>query len=179
MREIFVHEDFLKMIEFLPKENYFSAARYIKEKLNDFKGDEYGFEDIKVIEKPKISLEEKSIKFKTLYDLLLPISSFYIKKVNSGYGSTVVYELKNTVMFGYDYFGIYASYNEEDIIIDLWMWDCNNIEGDGKNLLKALNLIGRELNLILIDWREPLLVNLVIQHKIENYLNDYTWCSIS
>ncbi|MFA7615525.1 MAG: hypothetical protein WCY16_02970 [Weeksellaceae bacterium] len=176
MNTIFFHEDFYKLIEFLPKENYFEISHYNKNNSNFSKQNTFGFIEMDIIPPPTFKLIDRKIPIAALEKILNQHSIFFSDNINSGYGNTS-YDMDNIIGYGYEYFTIFVSY-ESEIVSDIWIWDSKINEGTGENFVKTISLIIDTFDLLLIDWRKLLIIYSDSYDIIKKYLNIFTWASI-
>lgn len=168
---IYYHEDFYRQIELMPEENYFKLLRDTENK--SIPDSDYGFIKIKERNEYSIKTEDKQIKFKNVNDTLAPFIINYYCIVETGYGSHT--ELKiNTVAFGFERIAIFIEKNKNDIIKNIWLCQSPLLPNDfsGRNLILALDKLGKEYGLILIDWDEEVAVRLTSLKSIHKYLTE-------
>lgn len=176
MNSIFFHEDFYKLIEFLPKENYFEISHFNKHNSNFSKQNTFGFIEMDIIPPPTCKLIDRKIPISLLEKILNQHSIFLFSNIKSGYGNTS-YNMDNTIGYGYEYLTIFVSY-ENEIVSDIWIWDSKINDGTGENLVKIISLIINTFDLLLVDWRELLIIYSDSHDIIKKYLNEFTWASI-
>lgn len=170
MEPIYYHEDFYRQIELIPEENYFSTNKYIND-LPLTEGSKYGIYNIVERKEQKVKTIDRNIPLSGIKKLLNPLSLFYSDQVQSGY-STAVYNVENTVVWGFERYGIFVECNDS-YAKNIWL--CNSAkfskENTGKFLAKALKSIGEYYALILVDWNKELVVKLDSEQIILDYLN--------
>ena len=168
---VFFHEDFYKMKELLPEENYFATNKYISDLPNE-NSNEYGYTNINIISKQPIQLKENKISFKDVEDLLNPISLSFFNKVESGFGNTT-YVKSNTVVWGFERFGIFVEF-QNNSIQNIWLCESHlfSTSNNGYQLQKALNLIGKNYKLILADWDKGIVIRISSLSSLKKYLTN-------
>ena len=169
---IFYHEDLYRQIELMPQENYFKILSVVNDRNLDYDYSS-GFVSIKERSEQKIKIEDLSIKFSLVKDKL---ENFIIKEYNvvqTGYSDTITTK-KNTLALGFERIAIFFELSNSGIIKNIWM--CQSIYlpkvSISNNLFNALIILGKDYNLILVDWNEEIAVRLSFPKAAKVYLQN-------
>ena len=172
MDSIFYHEDFYRQIELIPQENYFKALKNISANSIDYES-EHGFISIVERGEQKIRTEDLNIQFDSVNQEL---EKFTIKKydiVKTGYGNTITVK-KNTVALGFERIALFFELTQSDMVRNIWL--CQSLDlprvSISNNLLNAMVTLGREYNLILVDWNEEVAIRLSSIKAVKSYLEE-------
>ena len=168
---IIFHEDFYRQIELVPVENYFERNSFI-ENLPDNAASEYGFEYCRARKEQPIKISERKIYLEPIKELFTPLASDYFTHVEAAYGSTVTYKKENTVVWGFDRYGVFAETDKDGIVESIYLCQNNKffIDNNGDTLSKALFLLGQQYDLVLIDWNQEIIIRFYSKPEIEKYL---------
>ena len=168
---IFIHEDFFKMIELIPKENIFATNKTIQElpeveKLNN------SFTSCTVLPSTIIKLEDQKIPLKKTRTILETKAISFHDKISSGY-STTVNSIDNTLAWGFERYGVFVEY-VNNTTKSIWL--CNSAKFSSDNsarmLTKAILELAIELELILVDWNRQIVIDITKEMILKNYLTN-------
>ncbi len=172
MRTTFWHEDDFGMIELVPAENHADSSEQTQ-KAERF-GEEHrdpggsGWNDMYVIDPPKVRLDTLRISLAELSAALLPTMQQY-DEVYTGY-STYRELMQRTAGWGYEPFDLFATTEDDDTVTHL----CLNFDvGNAFEPVAAGNVIlglPRAAELILIDWYWDAVVPLADEDMLARYL---------
>lgn len=88
--------------------------------------------------------------------------------VCTGYGATDRVLCSNTVGYGQGYAAIY--YNQQNGLVE-HIWVTNHFIIDKDRLTDFLIQCGKKWNLLLVDWNEPIVIDICNKGEVEKYLN--------
>ena len=169
---IFYHEDFYRQIELIPQENYFKALKDISDNRIDYEA-EHGFVSIVEREEQKIRTEDLNIQFDLVNHKLERLTIRKYNIVKTGYSNTVTIK-KNTVALGFERIALFFELTQSGIIKNIWLCQSTDLPkvSISNNLLNAMVALGREYNLILIDWNEEVAVRISSIKAVKSYLEE-------
>lgn len=169
---IFFHEDFYRQIELIPQENYFTILSNVNNNSLEYE-DGNGFVSISERGEQKIKTEELNILFESVKQKL---EKFIIEKydvVKTGYNNTITIK-ENTVALGFERIAIFFELTITGIIKNIWL--CQSIDlpkiSISNNLLNSMVILGKEYNLILVDWNEEVAIRLSVTNTVMTYLRE-------
>lgn len=169
---IFFHEDFYRQIELIPQENYFAILNNSNYGDLDYE-DSNGFISITERGEQKIRTEDLNIQFDWVKQ---KVEKFIIEKydtVKIGYNNTVTIK-ENTVALGFDRIAMFFELTITGIIKNIWL--CQSLDlpkfSISNNLFNSLVILGREYNLILVDWNEEVAIRLSVSNAVMTYLKE-------
>ena len=169
---IYFHEDDYRQIELVPQENFHDNLKFITEESVNVNSSEYGFESIIERKEQKLKLSDRNISLIEICKILDPICLSFSEYVETGYGQAV-FVAGNTVVWGFERYGIFVKYNKDFIVEAIWL--CSSFlfsqDNSGKTLSKALSAIADVYKLILIDWNKEIIVSINMVGELEKYLN--------
>ncbi len=170
---IVFHEDFYRQVEFVPEENYFERNNYINN-LPPNQGGESGFEHCIAREEQPIKTSTRQIPLEEIRELLSPLASSFFTHVEAAYGTTVTYRKENTVVWGFDGYGIFVETDKADIVQNIYITHNSHFDivGNGIPIAKALILLGQKHKLVLIDWDQEIVIRIALKHITYQYLRD-------
>ena len=175
---IFFHEDFYRMIELIPKQNYFATNRAIEE-LPHVEGTESGFFNCNIIPEHPVKVETLKIPFDDIKNILEPLALSFHNTITSGY-STTTYNVDDTVAWGFERYGLFIEYSNN---MTKSIWLCNSAKFSkcnlGQSLFKAIFSLATNINLILVDWNRDITVDISNKKKLKDYLNQVLAFDIS
>ena len=166
---LFYHEDDYCQIELSPIENlpYFgSESKEIAETANR-SSDGHGFKEIHVRRGSKLELEERKISPTDLEKIIQITGLPKATSVLTGYGQSYREKSKNTIGFGKDYNAVYFDFKDA-VVQHIWFTNPSII--DKEKLSECLFQLGKQWNLVLMDWNELTPINLNNKSEIEKYL---------
>lgn len=168
--QVYFHEDFYRQIELIPEENYFAAHEYIND-LPDLVRTPYGFYGTIARKEQPIEILDRKISLNDINSILFNLGGILFKSIQYGY-SSAVYEKENTVAWGFERLGIILEYNINELITQMWLLSSSAFgeNNEGIHISKALNVLGKNYNLILVDWDINGLVRISSQTAVNNYL---------
>lgn len=167
---LFYHEDDYCMLELTPIEN----LNWLKQELdnaNEFSEkhfDGYGWTKMYVIKEQAVKLSSRQISTDKLIQIINETGFQKASAVTTGYGQTTREDCPNTFGFGKDYSAVYFStrqYNVDKI------WFTNLFALDREKVIDMLHDIGKEWNLVLVDWFKHSVTSLADKEAIKNYFD--------
>jgi hypothetical protein len=167
--EIFIHEDFIKQIELIPRKNFFSESKQLSD-LNNSEYSTFGFGSCQVREDRSFNLSDMNISLKSIKNILQPICIDFENHIYSGYGNTS-YLLDNTIVWIFERYGVFIEHDKSQII-SIWIYDSHEFPmiNTPNSFSLALKLLGKEYNLLLTDWNQEIIVDINKSEKLEEYL---------
>lgn len=170
------HEDFYRMIEFIPSSNYFSSNKY----LNDIKSNvstednDFGFKSINVIDEQRKKLIDEKILLSNVEDILNSYLENSTTLVSKGYSESFSKQ-ENIKAWGLEYSVIFVEYVNQ-FVQSIWLLETGGpfvIQSDrAEKLREVIFTIGSKLDLILVDWNKDLIINASNYSKVTDYLTD-------
>ncbi len=168
---IYFHEDDYCQIELVPRENegflIAQGAEIQRSAEKNFDG--YGYKGIHVRSEEPVSLSTKGIAVEQMAEVLTAQGFLRIDTVFTGY-STHRERAKDTVAFKLDPFVVYVD-SKDGILAHAWLelnWGASS--ESQMRFIDALDLIGRNWQLLLSHWPGSLVVDLTDRVAIENYV---------
>jgi len=167
---LFYHEDDYCMIELTPIENLNWLIQELgnTNESSEKHFDGYGWKKMFVIKEQAVKLSSRQI---TSDNLLQIINKTVFQKalaVTTGYGQTAREDCPNTFGFGKNYSAIYFSTIKDNVDK---IWVTNLFALDRNKVIDMLHDIGKEWNLILVDWFEHSVTSLADKDAIKNYFD--------
>ncbi|WP_299432036.1 hypothetical protein [uncultured Aquimarina sp.] len=172
--ELSFHEDDFKRIELIPNKNYFFSKKYLEETVisNDKLDNEHGFSSIKVLDDQPIALIDEKILVSEVEEVLDKITSKRTDNIKKGYSNSYT-KVKKTKAWGLEYMAVLVE-TKEKYTESIWLLEIGGSliieDSRGQKLLQLLLKLGNNFNLILIDWRKEILIDISDQEQTENYL---------
>lgn len=166
---IFLHEDFYRQIELIPKQNYFFVTKTIST-IQEVERSDEGFVRCKIRPEHLIKMASLGIRFDDLKRVLEPLSLGYVEEIDSGYGRSS-YRLENTVAWAFERYGIFVD-RHNDFVESIWICKSSKfLFSNSANLLsRALTLLANDFNLILVDWNREIVVDISKPINLNLYL---------
>lgn len=167
---LFYHEDDYCMIELTPIEN----ADWLRQELADAHGlseknfDGHGWTSMYVKKDHAIKLSSRKINSDRLIEIIKRTNLPQAKFVTTGYGQTARESLPDTIGFGKDYSAIY--FKTVAGHVDR-IWFTNLFSLDRENLVQVLHDSAIEWNLVLVDWFEHRIVNILDKDATKVYFD--------
>lgn len=166
---VFFHEDDYCQVQILPKENWNSLLNQCKaiDEFSENNKATIGYSDMYVREDEESPLLKRAIPVEELDTILSKLNAKRYTNVKTGYGSygrpcddTIGYNKENSA--------IYYSFKNE-VVEDIWLDYIGDFNPD--LLSKVLDEVGKKWELILVDWNELVIVDLINKEHIHEYLN--------
>lgn len=167
---IFIHEDFYRQIELIPRENYFATLNQIGE-IQDIQVNSDSFKCVSRNEHI-VQTSDKLIKLKRLRSIFSNLATSHHKIVTTGY-STHVENLENTVVWGFERIGFFVEY-DKSLVKNIWLGSSAKFSKESnssESICEALSLIA-EIDLILVDWNQEIIVDIRSKKQLEKYLSE-------
>jgi hypothetical protein len=167
---LFYHEDDYCMVELTPIDN----LNWLKQELNNASEssekhfDGYGWTKMYVIKEHAVKLYSRKINPDRLLEIIRKTNFTQAPAVTTGYGSTTREDCPNTYGFGEGYSAIYFStmFDSVDKI-----WFTNLFALDREKVINLLHEIGKEWDLVLVDWFQHTITSLADKESIKNYFD--------
>ncbi len=165
---LFFHEDDYCMVELTPIEN----LKWLKQEMEE--ADEFsekhfvgnGWTSMYVVKERAFKLLSRDIDPGKLIEIIDKTGFPRAPAVTTGYGSTAREDCPNTFGFGKNYSVIY--FNTRQNKVDR-IWFTNLFSMEKEKIVDLLYEIGKEWNLILIDWFQRTVINLADKEAIIKY----------
>lgn len=169
---IFYHEDYYRQIE-LVSNRYYSKTYNEISNLPEQNGSKYGFDNI-TIRSEESHLEVEKISIDELRTCIDSLSISFYEKVESGTYSGKPYRMDNTVVWGFEGYGIFVEYSEKKIVTSIWIVNSPIFPKDyiGQHLFEALITLGKTFSFILVDWDSKEIIDLKDILVLKEYLSE-------
>lgn len=171
MRTAFFHEDDYCQIELLPKSSQAFCLKQMGKiaTFSDEHSSNIGFTDIYLRDETHHTLKELALSSKQLEKALDFLPSY--DKVETGY-SSYREECKSTCCVGErNELNVFWSQGDSGLVTTIWL-DLWITPETKEKWYKILTSLGKLSPFILVDWSCNLLVDLTLDEKINEYLND-------
>lgn len=167
---LFYHEDDYCMVELRTIEN----LKWLQQELDEASEfsekhfDGYGWTKMYVGKEEAVKLYSRKINPTKLLEVINKTGFTQAPAVTTGYGQTAREDCPNTFGFGKDYSAVYFSTMFESVDK---IWFTNMFSLDREKVIDLLYEVGREWNLILVDWFKHKIVSLADKDAIKNYFD--------
>ncbi len=167
---LFYHEDDFCRIELKPIEN----IKWLSQELTDLDNfseeifASYGWTKMYVPKSDQIKLLSRKINPNKLLEIINKTGFTKATTVTTGYGQTTREDCPSTFGFGRNYSAVYFS-TMFDLVDHIWFTNLFSL--DREKTIQLLHEIGKEWNLILVDWQNHRLVSLADTNEIKNYFD--------
>lgn len=167
---LFFHEDDFCQVELVPAENLPFLKNEIQN-VSDFAAEhstEHGYTSTYLRNDPSVELVDKQIPAFQFEETVKISGLEKAGAVSTGYGASYREECKNIVGYGKGYSSIYYSHYN-GIVKNIWI--TNHFTLDKERFTDFLIQCGQKWHLLLVDWNEPVVVDICNRVEIEKYLN--------
>lgn len=165
--KFYITEQEWGQITIVPEENEKDIVETLKEPINT--NIHVSWDDIHFRKYPSHPIKNKNISLDDLLSIL-PINTKNIGKACCQHHNDIE-EISNTFSLNVEDYITFYGKTDENIITELSI-DLNYSEKlPSKNLIKSLNRLGQNYNLVLIDWLHELIIHLKDNERVKLYFS--------
>lgn len=169
----YYHEDDFCRVEMRPRENLPELKKDLVqiENINQNHSDEYGYYKIHVIQEGKVKTIDRQIGIDEFENIMKKTGYKKFNNITTGYGSRVFDSEYST---GYGVRGCTLLFERHQNIVDhIWFdfYPLSTFKKDIDSMYTYVTEISKKWNLILVDWRNEIIVDPLINDSLRRYLN--------